>query len=326
MISKTIIVALTLCQLSFCEEASVSLVGETYTERGVKEDLQTCSVSKGNECINENKIAIGGNESTKEASSLSPGVCLDDRSECPQYAARGDCKTQSTFMLAHCKLSCKACPSNLSYFASEYGEAQECYGEKADEIEKVILEAEYYMKNTVLKEAMYQSVRHKCLNRDKLCSKWAAEGECTSNPNWMKIQCAVACQSCEKLDHRIRCPFDPRAPKAFSPGDVDMMFMRILTDPFYQQFVPKVLSRPPEELTGVVTSFYEHQKPKEDAPWVITLEQLLTPEECDHLIHMGGVIGYEESYETGERQLDGTYKAVQSGRRTSHNAWCREKG
>ena len=134
-----------------------------------------------------------------------------------------------------------------------------------------------------------------------------------------------ACFSCEKIDHRIRCPFNPRAPKAWEPGDLDATFVRITTDPHYQQYSPKILSRPPEELTSLVPAVHDTRVPTGDAPWVVELENFLTPEEADRLIHLGGRVGYKQSFEVGGENFDGTYQAVNSDDRTSYNAWCFEK-
>lgn len=103
------------------------------------------------------------------------------------------------------------------------------------------------------------------------------------------------------------------------------MFIRITNDPHYAQYQPKVLSRPPEELTSFVPAVHDTRVPTGDAPWVVALENFLTPEECDRLVFLGGQVGYKQSYEVGGKNFDGTYKAVGSDDRTSYNAWCFEK-
>ena len=103
------------------------------------------------------------------------------------------------------------------------------------------------------------------------------------------------------------------------------MFTRITTDPHYQQYSPKILSRPPEELTSFVPAVHDTRVPKGDAPWVLELETFLTSEEADRLIYLGGRVGYKQSFEVGGQNFDGTYQAVNSDDRTSYNAWCFEK-
>lgn len=154
-------------------------------------DPETCAWKHGSgkECANPDATETN---SSKATSTGTPGICVDDRDECAAHAARGDCKTNPRFMLAHCKFSCNACPKNLKYFETDWGEPQESSGSKTAQIEEVIHETETYMKEKVYKQAMYISVRNECLNRDKLCSKWASEGECKKNPQWMHIHCAPA--------------------------------------------------------------------------------------------------------------------------------------
>ena len=62
------------------------------------------------------------------------------------------------------------------------------------------------------------------------------------------------------------------------------MFKRLTTEEYYvKRFSPTILSQPP---TG---------------PWVITLENVATEEECNRLIELGKERGYERSQDVGER-------------------------
>jgi prolyl 4-hydroxylase len=86
------------------------------------------------------------------------------------------------------------------------------------------------------------------------------------------------------------------------------MFERITTEDYYiQRFQPNILSQPPE------------------GPWVVTVENVATPEECKHLIALGAKRGYEQSQDVGARKFDGTFHAHTSDTRTSSNAWCVEE-
>ena len=78
------------------------------------------------------------------------------------------------------------------------------------------------------------------------------------------------------------------------------MFERITQEPYYQQFTPTILSQP-----GVGIGNF-----KNDGPWVITLDNVVSEEECDALIELGGVRGYEQSYDVGKKKYDGTYDKV----------------
>jgi len=123
----------------------------------------------------------------------------------------------------------------------------------------------------------------------------------------MQKQCAPSCQTCHTLDYQHKCPIDKTLPVALQPGDLNKIFERLVTDEYYQQFEPHILSQPTPDL---------------DAPWVITLENFMSPEECDRMIDLGTAMGYKRSGDTGKRNFDGTYeKAVHSGR-TSTNTFC----
>ena len=73
------------------------------------------------------------------------------------------------------------------------------------------------------------------------------------------------------------------------------MFERITQDEYYKQYTPTILSQP-----GVGIGKY-----KDDGPWVITLHNVVSNEECDELINLGGVRGYEQSYDVGKKKYDG---------------------
>ena len=58
-------------------------------------------------------------------------------------------------------------------------------------------------------------------------------------------------------------------------------------------------------------------------PWVVAIENFLSDEECDKLIELGGLQGYERSTEYGsEVNIDGSSTFVESEGRTSTNTWC----
>jgi len=59
-----------------------------------------------------------------------------------------------------------------------------------------------------------------------------------------------------------------------------------------------------------------------EKPWVITMENFLTDEECYHMIQLGYKSGYERSKDVAGLLDDGTIKSSESSGRTSENAWC----
>ena len=94
---------------------------------------------------------------------------------------------------------------------------------------------------------------------------------------------------------------------AWKPGDLDKMFERIVaTIPYVN-----IHSRPsPVE--------------SEDGPWVITIDQFLSDEECERLIELGYAQGYERSADVGKMNFDGTFEDSVNDGRTSTNAWCED--
>lgn len=139
------------------------------------------------------------------------------------------------------------------------------------------------------------------------------------NPNYMQKMCAPSCRSCHVLDPTYRCPIDDKAPKALSQkGDLNAIFERIVTAEEFKKYNPKILSQPKgsEEITRVI---------EKDGPWVVTLENFLSVEECDRLIQLGHDKGYERSADTGKRNFDGTYEKLVNDGRTSSNTFCMEE-
>lgn len=135
---------------------------------------------------------------------------------------------------------------------------------------------------------------------------------------YMKIQCAPACFTCEHLSFDTRCPMPENLTDIFVAGGLNQMFDRIVTDPYYQElYTIEILSRPNNDTTA-------KSKRTKDTPWVVTVDNFLTDEECDTLIRLGGELGYQQSLDVGQKKFDGTFDSVQSPGRTSTNAWCQD--
>jgi len=161
----------------------------------------------------------------------------------------------------------------------------------------------------VVPKVIGDGIEDKCKNHDDRCSWWAVQGECQSNPKYMRLHCAPACNSCESLTVEGRCPLDPDAPHAWRPGDLDAMFQLLTSEPYKSEFSMEILSSP--ETT--------------DGPWVITMENVVSADEAERLIALGGGEGYERSEDVGRKKADGTYDSIVSTGRTSTNAWCGEE-
>jgi prolyl 4-hydroxylase len=95
--------------------------------------------------------------------------------------------------------------------------------------------------------------------------------------------------------------------------------------PFYTVTVhsrPESPAAVPNE-NGVIA--LDPAKDRLEKPWVITFDNFLTDEECDHLIQLGYKEGYQRSKDVGKKLADGSFDAVESQKRTSENAWCSGK-
>jgi prolyl 4-hydroxylase len=129
----------------------------------------------------------------------------------------------------------------------------------------------------------------------------------------MKQNCAPACKSCDALLFENRCPLDPNAVNAWLAGDLDRTFARIANSKVLNSSIPydvEVLSAP--FMTG--------------DPWVIVLDNFLTREETDHLVSLGEMEGFEQSYEVStELNPDGSFKEYLSDYRTSSTSWCKQE-
>jgi prolyl 4-hydroxylase len=184
-----------------------------------------------------------------------------------------------------------------------------------------------YMKE---QELEYEEISSICQNQHENCSYWVTLGECEANEEYMKFQCAPACRSCDKLHFESRCPpfkdeveylynssSAAAALNAWQPGDLHRWFTALTTnETLVQKYHPVIHSQPTTvDENGV-----------DDAPWVVTVPNLLTPHECRTLIELGAGRGYERSGNTGEvNKVDGQHETIEDESRTSTNAWCLEE-
>ena len=143
---------------------------------------------------------------------------------------------------------------------------------------------------------------------------------------------------------------DPNSVPGLKPGEMNLMFQRIVdtapgnvTDatqlaaqegrlqddgtPIYTVTVhsrPETPTPTPDEDNDNAI-ILDKEKDAKESPWVITLDNFLTDQECQHLIDMGHRNGYERSTDVGHQQVDGSYSVLKSRSRTSENSWCNEK-
>lgn len=139
----------------------------------------------------------------------------------------------------------------------------------------------------------------------------------------MTLQCAPSCQTCHLIDFDTRCPFNASVPSILNPGDLDKLFTRLTTDDYYiHTYQATIHSMPNPPPVIPVSDDTDASPPIKEGPWVVTLENFLTDEECDRLIELGGNLGYEISKDVGAKKFDGTFDGFVNQGRTSTNAWC----
>uniref|UniRef100_A0A7R9W675 ShKT domain-containing protein n=2 Tax=Pseudictyota dubia TaxID=2749911 RepID=A0A7R9W675_9STRA len=236
-------------------------------------------------------------------SNFSQGVtqsCADD--------LEGDHSEMSQFCGAKEKL-----PADI-----DFGVEQNAEGDTADQVLKLIESTKRYFQNEVLVKPEYESVRDECKNRHELCSFWAHIGECEANPGYMILQCAPACRTCKKIDIRNRCPLDPEAKNALSPGDLDKMFENIMESEEFDEYNPTILSRPSHPQGSKKDSDYNI------GPWMLLFPDFISHEEADRMIELSEIEGYERSMDVGAINFDGTHEDYKSSQRTSENSWCQD--
>ena len=144
-----------------------------------------------------------------------------------------------------------------------------------------------------------------CADRHDQCKGFASVGECERNPGWMVINCPRSCDSCDLLDHRVRCDrnrLNITNDHVYAPGDMQSMFSNI-KDKFDDRYGVNILS---------------------DDPWVVTFDNFLTDTEISELIKSVND-NWERSTDTGQQNEFGETGRILSESRTSNNAWCRQE-
>ena len=139
--------------------------------------------------------------------------------------------------------------------------------------------------------------KKRCRNRSANCAFWAALGECTKGSRaYMITECAPVCETCHMSHTEARCPVDESVPHVWEPGD---------------------LQRTMERLEDRATTIVSRD------PWLLTVDDFLTPDECRQLIELGHELGFAPSTEVMAVLDDGSVQNEATHGRTSETAWCR---
>ena len=261
-----------------------------------------------------------------------------DEPDCESWANDGLCinPAEKEFMLTRCRRSCMVCIAAGEKKTIEIGEGQSVPLELLQDTVNVLINTAYYMKNIVMntENKLYHSVRNgACKNEDEMCAVWAAEGKCdkeSENYEWMVMHCGPVCQTCELMDFQIRCPIPEGAVDALSRSGGDnglhALFERIAGERNLTQeqigggmenldYSVEVFSRPGGSKTDSASNVI-------DGPWVVALDNFLSAEECEKLIQLGQIRGYEKSRETTTLSNGNRAEDEVTDTRTSTNAWC----
>eukprot|EP00980_Cylindrotheca_fusiformis_P004924 scaffold1050_cov51-Cylindrotheca_fusiformis.AAC.3 len=329
-------------QEAFSERTLLGAIGHFRTTTTI-----SSSSTDEDSSNNNSQSCAARNEDTQQKEDDEMNNCQDrwkdDR--CEAMAKRGEC----LYRYKDCPKTCLLCNVTDSIF--KIGEAQSIPQNVIQEVQEyhhtttstenedwklsnittneellqrtaqIILDTQDYMSNIVMQENEYGPVRRSCLNYDAHCSAYAALGYCHSefsNGNaddddfiTMMANCAPACQTCHELIHVQPCQVNFHH-NVIHEGDLEIMFRSMAGEDDKNQnslpYKPKIFSRPggdPMDDTII------------DGAWLIALEDFLSNDECNHLIEMGAIRGYERSYLQDEDDVE-EY-------RTSVNSWCEEE-
>lgn len=111
-------------------------------------------------------------------------VCEDEHKECNDWARRGECKANPQYMKLSCRKSCQTCLS-LQVNPIQIVNSTEFVQRVAQQMQ----ETRQYIHKMAEKNVKFLST---CVNRNELCSQWAAQHKCKE----VKHQCKAACRAC----------------------------------------------------------------------------------------------------------------------------------
>lgn len=106
--------------------------------------------------------------------------CVDVDEKCSVWAKAGECTENPDYMHALCPLSCVVCTS--SYHNENLGPSPDESGSVA-------------RGNDDLQAIQFKGFH--CDDTDKHCRYWAKQGECETNPTFMRVYCRRSCSVCD---------------------------------------------------------------------------------------------------------------------------------
>lgn len=243
----------------------------------------------------EVEVGLTGNLMTKDS-------CGDAEPERCAEIDRSDCILQFADLSTSCRKTCMLCDNQVAASRSDAVQIRSLYSPRAHQLVlksdedmrnktlQVIANSDKYMHAFFTDDEVKESQSLYCVNKHSECSYWAASGECSKNPRYMELSCAPACGTCrdheweEPHDARCALPINVDKRNAFKPGDLNKMFTKIVTKDYPDRVE---IHSGPRELTG--------REDVNDGPWLVTIDDFLSDEECDHLIELGDSNGFARS-------------------------------
>jgi hypothetical protein len=203
--------------------------------------------------------------------------CVDHSPDCAAWERLGECVSNPNFMHAQCARACGSCG------VPEHSVARAA-------------------------AALEAARSSKCADKTSDCPLWARAGECDANPGFMKLNCPIACDSCDWADFEKRCRVDPNATWAVPPGAIGELFRAIDAGAF-AHYQPRIVSRPPE-------------------PWAAIFDSFLEPAVADEIVAIATRkegSRFVPSQGTGGIDTSGQLVATLSDYRTSSTHWCEDE-
>ena len=284
--------------------------------------------------------------------------CTDHDDQCAEWIYENDgCLHNADFMAETCPKSCHVCFPAGEVTVINFGVEQltDYHGNDVANaaIADVIERTAEYMLDHVMVEDKYEDVRRDCYNFDAKCSYYAAVGLCDDEDEmrWMQEECGPACQTCATLEYWHKCGRREGMVDVIQAGGMVALFENIIDN--YPRERLTILSHPERrkdfldarglaltELEPAVDytelgydsfeDWIENEKDwitdlSHEKPYVVTLENFLSDEECDFFIKEGYRLGFEQSEKildlSDENMGDDWEPNVDSGR-TSRNTFC----
>jgi ShK domain-like len=116
-------------------------------------------------------------------------ACSDSAEKCSEWAEQQECQRNPNYMLVNCRKSCGTCVSGHAGITQVIPEADL----HRPAIIRLLQTAKYMHELT---SRNYNA--HKwCFNSDSMCTYFALQGKCESEPETMTQKCAATCQVCK---------------------------------------------------------------------------------------------------------------------------------